>query len=102
MPKGAVLVPKLGDQEGNPVCCELWPGNATDVKSLLPVVERLRKRFGIGQVWIAADRGMISQETELEQDGKRFLLLLTEASGTCGKVFQAAGVAMPPTVPRVA
>lgn len=41
---GAVL-----DQQGNPVCCEMWPGNATDVKSLLPVVDRLRKRFGIAQ-----------------------------------------------------
>ncbi|MEW5980146.1 MAG: IS1634 family transposase [Acidobacteriota bacterium] len=60
---GAVL-----DQEGNPVCCEMWPGNATDVKSLLPVVDRLRKRFGIGQVCIVADRGMISRETLMELD----------------------------------
>ena len=31
---GAVL-----DGEGRPVCCELWPGNTTDVKTLLPIVE---------------------------------------------------------------
>jgi hypothetical protein len=34
---------------------------------------------------------------EVEQDGKRFLLR-SEVQGTCGTVFRAAGVAVPPTV----
>ena len=56
------------DAEGTPVCCEMWPGNTTDVKSLIPIVTRMRKRFGIGEVCIVADRGMISAKTieELE------------------------------------
>ena len=29
--------------EGRPVCCELWPGNTTDVKTLVPIVERLQR-----------------------------------------------------------
>ena len=69
---GAVL-----DGEGRPVCCELWPGNTADVRTLLPVVARLRKRFAIGQVCIVADRGMISQETieRLEKaSGLRYIL----------------------------
>ena len=37
------------------------------------------------------------EEMEIIQDGKRFLLR-TEARGTCGKVFQATGVALPPTI----
>jgi transposase len=37
------------------------------------------------------------QLVEVEQDGKRFLLR-SEAQGTCGKVFQAVGVALPPIV----
>ena len=37
------------------------------------------------------------QMVEVEQDGKRFLLR-TEVQGTCGKVFQTVGVALPPTV----
>jgi len=40
------------------------------------------------------------QVVEVEQDGKRFLLR-SEAQGTCGKVFQAVGVALPPTVQQV-
>jgi hypothetical protein len=33
------------------------------IKSLLPVVERLRRRFGIKRCCIVADLGMISAET---------------------------------------
>jgi transposase len=51
------------DTQGTPVCCEMWPGNTADVKSLIPVANRLRSRFGIQQVCIVADRGMISQDT---------------------------------------
>ena len=40
------------------------------------------------------------QMVEVEQDGKRFLLR-SEVQGTCGKVFQTVGVAVPPTVQQV-
>ena len=33
------------DGDGRPICTEMWPGNTADVTSLLPVVDRLRKRF---------------------------------------------------------
>ena len=39
---GAVL-----DGQGRPICCELWPGNTADVTTLVPVVDRLRARFGV-------------------------------------------------------
>lgn len=55
---GAIL-----DDRGRPICCEMWPGNTADVKSLLPIVDRLRRRFGIDRFCIVADRGMISAET---------------------------------------
>jgi len=38
---------------------------------------------------------------EVEQDGKRFLLR-SEVQRTCGTVFRAAGVAVPPTVQQAA
>lgn len=55
---GAVL-----DDKGQPICCEMWPGNTADVKTLLPVVDRLKTRFKIGRICIVADRGMISADT---------------------------------------
>jgi hypothetical protein len=68
---GAVL-----DGEGRPICCELWPGNTADVTTLIPVVDRLWRRFRIRQVCIVADRGMISQDTvhDLEQQGWPYIL----------------------------
>jgi Transposase DDE domain len=70
---GAVL-----DGQGRPICCELWPGNTTDVTTLIPVVDRLRSRFGVRQVCIVADRGMISKETiealEQPERGWRYIL----------------------------
>lgn len=51
------------DGTGRPLCCEVWPGNTTDVKTLIPIVDRLRQRFSIRSVCVVADRGMISQET---------------------------------------
>jgi transposase len=58
MVMGAVLT-----GEGRPVCCELWSGNQADGTALLPVVDRLRQRFGLRRVCWVADRGMISQKT---------------------------------------
>lgn len=55
---GAVI-----DDQGKPVCCEMWPGNTTDVTTLIPVIERVRNRFHIGRFCIVADRGMISAKT---------------------------------------
>lgn len=68
---GAIL-----DQEGRPICCELWPGNTTDVRTLVPIANRLKKRFAIGEICLVADRGMISQGTiaELETQGWQYIL----------------------------
>jgi hypothetical protein len=68
---GAVL-----DSDGRPICCELWPGNTTDVTTLIPVVDRLWRRFQLRRICIVADRGMISQDTitDLEQQGWPYIL----------------------------
>ena len=58
-----MVVGMVLDGEGRPLCCELWPGNVTDVKTLIPVADRLRKRFRIGSICVVADRGMISKGT---------------------------------------
>ena len=59
-----MIVAVVMDQRGRPLCCEMWPGNTTDVTALIPVVDRLRRRFGIGRVCVVADRGMISAQTD--------------------------------------
>ena len=37
----------LLDGDGRPVCSEMWPGNTADVTTLIPVIDRLRRRFDI-------------------------------------------------------
>jgi hypothetical protein len=71
-----MVVGMVLDQNGNPVCSELWPGNTADVKSLVPIVERLRGRFGIRSICIVADRGMISAETLKEVESRKWSYIL--------------------------
>jgi transposase len=71
-----MVVGAIIDDRGKPICCEMWPGNTTDVKALMPVIGRLTKRFGIRSICIVADRGMKSAETieELEIRGLPYIL----------------------------
>jgi transposase len=71
-----MVVGALLDDHGRPLACEMWPGNTADVTSTIPVVTRLKKRFGAGRFCIVADRGMISQTTvkELEKEHISYIL----------------------------
>jgi transposase len=51
------------DDKGRPVFSEIWPGNTTDVKILVPIVNRMKNRFHIQRFCVVCDRGMISQAT---------------------------------------
>lgn len=64
------------DNEGRPLCSQFWPGNMSDVKSLVPVVERLREHFAVREVCIVADRGMISAATieQIKARGWHYIL----------------------------
>jgi hypothetical protein len=75
-----MIVAVVMDQRGRPLCCEMWPGNTTDVTALMPVVERLGQRFGITRVCVVADRGMISAQTiaALEARGLEYILGVRE------------------------
>jgi transposase len=73
-----MVVSVILDDKGQPICCEMWPGNTADVTTLLPVVEQIKKRFAIRSFCIVADRGMISADTinELESDENKMLYIL--------------------------
>jgi DDE family transposase len=77
-----VVIGVVIDRHGRPLCSETWPGNATDVQALLPVIDRLRQRFAIGRICVVADRGMISARTlaELDARGIEYILGTRERS----------------------
>jgi len=73
-----MIVGVVVDNQGQPICCQMWPGNTTDVTTLLPVVEQMKKRFSIRSFCIVADRGMISADIlhQLESDENQMLYIL--------------------------
>ena len=71
-----MVVGAIIDDKGRPICCEMWPGNTTDVKTLIPVIDRVRKRFGIHRFCVVADRGMISAETIKELEDRNIAYIL--------------------------
>lgn len=64
------------DGEGRPISCEMWPGNRSDAKALVPAIDRLRERYGIRKATVVADRGMISKRTisDLEKRDLAYIL----------------------------
>ena len=71
-----MILAVLIDGDGRPVCSEMWPGNTADVTTLIPVIDRLRRHFAIGQICVVADRGMISTETVAALEARKLLYLL--------------------------
>lgn len=96
-----MIVGIIIDEDGRPVCSEMWPGNTTDVTTLLPVVDRLRQRFAIGRVCVVADRGMISAEAiaGLEERGLEYILGVRERSSK--EVYEVVLNDPAPSVPLV-
>jgi hypothetical protein len=52
----------LTNQRGIPAAVSVFEGNTGDPKTLLPQVEKIRSRFGIGRFVLVGDRGMITQK----------------------------------------
>ena len=52
----------LTDARGCPVAVSVHEGNVADSQTLLPELKRLREDFGVGQLVMVGDRGMISSK----------------------------------------
>jgi transposase len=73
----------LTDARGCPVAVSVHEGNVADSQTLLPQVAQLRADFGIAQLVMVGDRGMISQkaiEQLREADGMQWITALKNAS----------------------
>ena len=92
------------DDADRPIASFLMPGNTADVTLLLPVVKRLRERFGIRQACIVADRGMISADTiaALEAEKIEYILGVRERTSreVRAEIIEDDGLAVPLLIPR--
>jgi len=71
------------DARGCPVAVSVFEGNTSDSLTFLPAVARVRERFGLAQVVMVGDRGMVSQKAidELRgQDGIDWITALKSVS----------------------
>ncbi len=50
----------LTDREGRPVAVEVFEGNMADPKTVAAQVDKLKHRFGIAEVVLVGDRGMLT------------------------------------------
>src|SRR5271155_2080948 len=95
-----MIVGLVMDHDGRPLCSELWPGNTADVTTLLPVVDRLRARFGVGRICVVADRGMISAATiaALEERKLEYILVGLQPTGLSRGVRERSSAEVRSTV----
>lgn len=73
----------LTDPRGCPVAVSVYEGNVSDSQTLMPEVKRVREEFGVEQLVIVGDRGMISNKAidELrESDGVAWITALKSVS----------------------
>jgi transposase len=78
-----VVVGVILGGDGEPICCELWPGNTTDVKTLIPIVNCLREEPDNERFCVLADCDVISKDTMTE---------LRKSVRSASYVFGARGV----------
>ena len=75
----------LTDERGCPVAVSVFEGNTGDPKTLLPQVEKIKDSFGINEIVMVGDRGMISTiqiEAMKKLDGVEWITALK--SGAIG------------------
>lgn len=53
----------LTDARGCPVAISVYDGDTADPQTLMPEIDRLRNDFGLSQLVIVGDRGMIAQKS---------------------------------------
>jgi hypothetical protein len=73
----------LTDARGCPVAVSVYEGNVADSQTLLPELTRLREHFGIEQLVMVGDRGMVSNQaiaTMRETPGVDWITALKSAS----------------------
>jgi transposase len=62
----------MANGSGCPVGVSVFPGNVGDPKTLIPAAEKARKDFGVSDIVLVGDRGMMSQKQidELKELGR--------------------------------
>jgi transposase len=78
--KKQIVIGLLTDEEGWPITVEVFAGNTQDPKTFKAQIDKLVQRFGVKQVTLVGDRGMIktTQINDLKDEGFHYLTAITK------------------------
>lgn len=70
--KKQIVIGLLTDEEGAPLSVEVFKGNTNDLKTFLSQVKKLAHDFGVTEVTMVGDRGMIKSEQIKDLGAQQF------------------------------
>jgi transposase len=75
-----IVIGLLCNENGVPLSIEVFSGNTNDTKTLLPQVEKIKNRFGGGEVTLVGDRGMIKNTHigKIQESGLHYITAITK------------------------
>ena len=78
--KKQIVIGLLTDEEGWPITVEVFAGNTQDPKTFKSQIDKLAQRFGVKQVTLVGDRGMIksAQISDLRDQDFHYLTAITK------------------------
>jgi transposase len=77
--KKQIVIGLVTDREGYPLSIEVFKGNTSDQKTLVPKIKELKERYGLDSGIIVGDRGLItsSKIEKIEEHGFKYIRALT-------------------------
>ncbi len=78
--KKQIVIGLMTDEEGWPICVEVFEGNTQDPQTVKSQIDKLAKRFGVKKVTLVGDRGMLksAQLAELAEEDFHFITAITK------------------------
>lgn len=64
------------DQTGFPIDCRVFAGNLSEIKTVEPIIQSLKEKYSVKDIYFTADRGLNSAPslTEIKKDGLGFVV----------------------------
>lgn len=83
-----IVLALVVDAQGMPIAYEVFKGNLSETKTLLPVLESFRSRFSIKNVTVVCDRAMASQSNVLALHAAGFHYVIATKLRSISKKFK--------------
>jgi hypothetical protein len=78
--KKQIVIGLMTDDEGRPITVEVFRGNTSDPQTVAHQIEKMAQRFGVKQVTLIGDRGMLksAQIEQLQDQNFHYITALTK------------------------